>query len=163
MTSHSFRTCLETQNGPNYWYARWFFGWCSLRQRNWRLNSGLKSATIVTDPLHDIHLSLTKASNFLLDKGSVARKCAKRVFLLFYYMHWSTLYFSEDGVVRRRNGAIRTMWHCTDRKCCVEMIEEYHVMPDQVSEQVIHFELFYYLIQVCNIVAYKEFFFFQRN
>ena len=26
------------------------FGWCSLRQRNWRLNSGLKSATIVTDP-----------------------------------------------------------------------------------------------------------------
>ena len=51
MTSHVFRTCLETQNRPNYWYARRFFGWCSLRQRNWRLNSGLKSATIVTDPL----------------------------------------------------------------------------------------------------------------
>ena len=50
MTSHFFRTCLETQNRPNYWYARWFFGWCSLRQGNWRLNSGLKSATIVTDP-----------------------------------------------------------------------------------------------------------------
>ena len=28
-----------------------FFVWCSLRKRNWRLNSGLKSATIVTDPL----------------------------------------------------------------------------------------------------------------
>ena len=51
MTSHFFRTCLETQNRPNYWYTRWFFGWSSLRQRNWRLNSGLKSATIVTDPL----------------------------------------------------------------------------------------------------------------
>ena len=25
MTSHFFRTCLETQNRPNYWYARWFF------------------------------------------------------------------------------------------------------------------------------------------
>ena len=51
MTSNFFSTCLETQNRPNYWYARWSFGWCSLRQRNWRLNSGLKSATIVTNPL----------------------------------------------------------------------------------------------------------------
>ena len=32
--------------------------------------------------LHDIHLSLTKASNFLLDKGSVAKN-AKRFFCYF--------------------------------------------------------------------------------
>ena len=58
MTSQFFRTCLETQNRPNYWYARWFFVWCSLRQQNLRLNSGLKPATIVTDPYYTIALLL---------------------------------------------------------------------------------------------------------
>ena len=65
---------LETQNRPNYWYARWFFGWCSLRQRNWRLTSGQKSATIVTDPLiiavsHMLEkLDLCSISNYSLEK-----------------------------------------------------------------------------------------------
>ena len=51
MTLHFYRTCLETQKRPSYWYERWFFIWCLLRQRNWGLNSGLKSAFIVTNAL----------------------------------------------------------------------------------------------------------------
>ena len=41
-----------------------FFGWCSLRQQNWRLNSGLKSATIVTDPLN-IHIFVMECTRKL--------------------------------------------------------------------------------------------------
>ena len=49
MTLHFYWTYLETQKWPNYWYEQSFFVWCLLRQRNGGLNSGLKSATIVTD------------------------------------------------------------------------------------------------------------------
>ena len=82
MTSHFFRTCLETQNRPNYWYARRFFGWCSLRQRNWRLNSGLKSATIVTDPLQNSQL--LNFTDFMLGYMEVL-SCNVWSFLTFLY------------------------------------------------------------------------------
>ena len=51
MTLHFHWTSLESQKGPNYWYQQSFFIWCLLRQRNGGLNSGLKSAIIVTDAL----------------------------------------------------------------------------------------------------------------
>ena len=51
MTLHFYWTSLETQKGPNYWYQQSFLVWCLLRQRNGGLNSGLKSAIIVTDAL----------------------------------------------------------------------------------------------------------------
>ena len=51
MTLHLYLTYLETQMGPNYWYEQFFYVWCSLRKQNGGLNSGLKSATIVTDAL----------------------------------------------------------------------------------------------------------------
>ena len=50
MTLHFYWTYLETQKGPNDWYKQTFFVWCLLRQRNGGSNSGLKPATIVTDP-----------------------------------------------------------------------------------------------------------------
>ena len=49
MTLHFYWTCLETQKRPSYWYARRFFVWCLQRHRNGGLNSGQKSAIIVTD------------------------------------------------------------------------------------------------------------------
>ena len=47
MTLHFFWTYLETQKGPNYWYAQSFFVWWLLRQRHGGWNSGLKPANIV--------------------------------------------------------------------------------------------------------------------
>ena len=49
MTVHFYWTYLETQKGLNYWYEQSLFVWYLLRQRNGGLNSGLKSATFVTD------------------------------------------------------------------------------------------------------------------
>ena len=54
MTLHFYWTSLETQKGPNYWYQQSCFVWCLLRQRTGGLNSGLKSAIIVTDAFNII-------------------------------------------------------------------------------------------------------------
>ena len=51
MTLHFYWTYLETQKGPNHWYEHSFFIRCLLRQQNGGLNSGQKSATILTDAL----------------------------------------------------------------------------------------------------------------
>ena len=67
MTLHFYRTCLEIQNRPSKLYALWLFDWCSLCQRNGGLNSGPKSANIVTDALnHQIFWFLSYSATLLL-------------------------------------------------------------------------------------------------
>ena len=48
MTSHFYWICLETQKRPSYLRTAIFI-WCLQRQQNGGMNSGQKSANIVTD------------------------------------------------------------------------------------------------------------------
>ena len=92
MTLLLYWTYLKTQKGPNYWYEQSFFVWCLLRQRNGGLNSGLKSATIVTDALHVDPLSLhTSMRNKQVEWHLVVHPQKDKIlsYPFIYFIEWS--------------------------------------------------------------------------
>ena len=98
MTLHFYWTYLKTQKGPNYWYEKSYFVWCLLSQQNGGLNSGQKSANIVTDAFSLLHSLKMTAKLFY----HLFYWCLMSQSKIFHsYMKWDIDVHAIEGGFRR--------------------------------------------------------------
>ena len=118
MTLHFYWTCMVTQKRPSYWYARWFFVWCLQRQRNGGLNSGQKSANIVTDAFQVCEYSRSHPSSWSA-LNQISNRLQSRC--IFYLLIHGILNHRHTTVDSRRDGISYlciASWQCSFVHAC---------------------------------------------